>query len=432
MNCTGSELSKSFKEAQYNEKFMGFDLLKLAIHESNNSVVYFKGDCVREIFSELIEECYRVNDWRQADICKYFCKLYSCDRTTVAKFIKWKDFFPVHFVKDLLSILPPERYEYFAQKFIESVQFFKFGTSSDWTVFPKELSSELSWLCGAIAADGWITKEKKWKERLGIVDQNEKMILRAANYFKIIFDYTPRVYRHSSKDCLLLIVDSKAIIKFFLTYLGFGYGYKTETIDEPAIIKNSKYRLDYAKGVLCFDGSVELDGTISLGVKSKSLSKSIYEILAENGFPMKFSKPNDNLYFIRSSSLLFEKDAPRWVNIFGKETEKGYRLYSLIFGFEHSPDNTATAIKSLVKFANNRKIEHCKFESIIAILQNRKEISKTELLDLAGVAHATLFKYIWILRKANIVTYDNSKFGRGIYNVYKFNSNSSEWKIPNS
>jgi hypothetical protein len=52
------------------------------------------------------------------------------------------------------------------------------------------------------------------------------------------------------------------------------------------------------------------------------------------------------------------------------------------------------------------------------------------LQRLSKVGHATLYKYTKVLGKANIITFDTGYFGRGHINLYEFNPNISEWRVP--
>jgi len=412
---------------------MEFDLFKLNQFDSLRSIVYFKGKFCRTIFNELVQEVCLVAKVNRKSLSKQLSVRHSSDVSTIEKFIFSKDYFPIYLVLDLISFLPQGRRKYHNSNFNKAVEHFKFGHSKNWSKFPKSISKELVWLCGAVAADGWISKEEDGKERLGIIDFHKNALLKAKLFFEFCFGFNGNVVRDKLKNCWMLIVDSKAITRFFTTYLGFHYGLKVYDIREPEIVKVSDFRLDYASGVLTFDGSVEMDGVVSLGCASESLVKDVQSILSEAGLKTKFKKremSKQTLFFVKSEGLLKHKDVTKWISLFGLDVEKGQRLDSLANGFKETPVSEEDALVRLEKFVNYTRRQKCPVYKIFFALKKEGSVKKQNLLKLTNLPHVTFYKYALLLRKANIISCQKGTFGRGVENVYAFNYKIEDWRVP--
>ncbi len=430
--CTGNAPLKTFKKAQKSVDYMFFDFLKMNYFESIKSVVYVKGKNVQLLFSELVEECCKNKNQSKVDLCKFLINKFSCEKSTIKKFIYSKEYYPIYLIAELISQLPERKKNKFISEFNESIELMKFGVSKTWVKIPKKLSSELAWLCGAIAADGWISRDRFGKERVGIVDQNKNTVLRAKEYFEKLFEYSPHFYKKKDGAYWILIADSKIFAKFFVTFFDFHYGKKSGDVSEPSLIKNSSYSLDFISGVLCFDGSVELDGTVSLGCNSKVLVDEAKKILCNNGLPVKFSRPEANAYYIRSSSLLSESNIRKWLDLLGGDLEKARRLNYLVNGFSEKIDSESTALKLLENFVGTSRKNNQTLLLIFNIIKQSKSIQKRDLLKQSKVAHATLYKYLFILRKAKIINWKQNNFGKGTVSIYSYNFNIQDWRVPSS
>ena len=410
---------------------MDFDLFRLDFHETMKRGFYFTGEKVRECFDELIDEVCTIKEIDKTYLVKKLTNRFGCDISTIQKFIYSKRYVPVYLTKELILELAKEKQSYFCDKFNKEATQIKFSTSQRWLSFPKQITAGLAWVCGAVAADGWISKEpNSGCEKMGIIDQNKKTVLKAKKIFEEVFNCKVRFSRHNLEDCWILVIDSISVTRFFTTFLGFHYGVKAHDICEPSIVKNSKFRVDFASGVMSFDGSVELDGKISLGVKSKQLVIDVQDILLVEGLQTKVSRNKQGLYMLKSGSLLNTLDIKKWIKFFDVKTEKGYRLYYLTHDFTRVIKSESEALDSLVWFSRYPKTRICPIYKIFEILKAKKSVKKQDLQKLTEIGHATLYKYTWLLRKANIVHCDDGYFGRGHFNFYDFNPNISEWRLP--
>ncbi len=129
----------------------------------------------------------------------------------------------------------------------------------------------------------------------------------------------------SIKGAYRLNFSNKIIARYLHEFLGFDYGEKTYTVDEPEIIKQStlKYREAFLLGVLCFDGCVTKKGIVCLVSKSESLIKSAEDILIKRGLnPRVYLDRKRNrwqLRLIKSESRvcldLFEPYTIKWLRL---------------------------------------------------------------------------------------------------------------------
>ncbi len=393
-----------------------------------NSCIYVKGQNLRPLVDEMIENICARNRFDEYDLCHEISAQLGTEKSTMLKYFSARRRFPIYLLNILLARLSLRKQEIYRPMIERSIQFFKFGTSETWVKFPKRLNRELAWLVGAVAADGWITKESGGKERLGIVDQNKSALAVAGQNFELVFGYKPRLARHKTQDCYLLIVDCKAIVRFFTTFLGFGYGPKARAISEPPIIKKSHYRLDFAKGVMSFDGSVELDGTVSIGVRSEKLIRDLYDIFKENDLAFKYSA-HSGLFFLSSPYLSNCPTGEKWIRIFGLNTTKGNRLNFLINGANRRVTSEAEAIRVLDWFVRKKHNSKLSMKDVLDFAKAKKKFTKYQMMNEFKVAHATFWKYVLVLRRANILASEN-KFGRGISNHYLFNPKIEDWRVP--
>ncbi|MDI6826586.1 MAG: hypothetical protein QMD36_05400 [Candidatus Aenigmarchaeota archaeon] len=85
------------------------------------------------------------------------------------------------------------------------------------------------------------------------------------------------------------------LIQVFTKIFGIPYGNKPHIGEEPGIIKNSSksMRRAFATGVLTSDGSIGIDFTQDLFVRSKKLAESIYDILKRDNLNVCIKKKGE-------------------------------------------------------------------------------------------------------------------------------------------
>jgi hypothetical protein len=185
--------------------------------------------------------------------------------------------------------------------------------------------------------------------------------------------------------------------------------------------------------VLTFDGSVEMDGVVSLACASENLVKDVCEILQNTGLKVSFKKrimPKQTLYFVKSECLLRHKNADKWISIFGTDVEKGQRLQSLVHGFDNKVNSEEEVLIRLKRFINYTRKNECPLDNLFFTLKKEGIIKRQKLLKLTKLPHVTFHKYVWLLRQAKIVTCGVGYFGRGIENEYRFNYDINTWRGP--
>ncbi len=404
--------------------FKPLELNQWYTDKSKFSAFYVKGQNVKTIFQDLTKELLKEKKLLRNEFAATIAEELKKDVSTIEKFIYSKDYFPTHLIIYLIQKLQKDKQDHYYDSFNAEITHFKSGKSGGWAAFPKELNQNISWICGAIAADGWISVEKDGKHRMGIIDQYKGSIELAQAKFQAAFDFKPHVYKCKKVNAWMLVCDNKAIVRFFIEHVKCKSGYKTDSVSEPEIIKQSPHRLDFARGVLIFDGSAELSGAISLGMLSHELVKDIHNILTTHGFDIAITKRENNS-FLKSKSIYRLQNPDNWIDLF-ENTTKSNRLKSLFYGFKESAIQEAKKVKVLNEFVGKSNSRKYNFLDLFNYLKENGCVSRKNVVKHFGYAHATIYCYWKILTMANVIT--TKKQGREQF--YTYNDKSETWKMP--
>ncbi|MBI4895449.1 MAG: hypothetical protein HY831_03060 [Candidatus Aenigmarchaeota archaeon] len=411
------------------------DLHDPNIDKSPSSWIEFNGILLDNFLESLIGKICNSNKISRNKLAFIISNNINCHQDNICKRfykIKGYNWYPIPLIISLIKMSSDsketiKKNEDMVNSYIEYIR-----CGKNYNILPavKTLKTEISSLCGAIVADGHLSRDFNGKERITIVDFYENAIKKCSKWLEASFGIKGRVYKSISVNAWYLFIDSKVITRFFNTYFSIPYGKKSYIVKEPNIIKNSNFRLDFAKGVLLMDGSVELDYIVSFGTVSKELAEDIKEILDDNNYSAKFSfKKSNNCYMVKTNRITLG-EAKKWIEFFGKDTEKGYKLYLLsnIFTLKiNSIQEAMTALNILCKKTNSTKIE---LKDIINIIINEKEFTKKTLSNKLNVGKTTLYKYLWLLEKSNIIKSRKTKGGPGLDNFYYYNDDIDDWKVP--
>ena len=98
-------------------------------------------------------------------------------------------------------------------------------------------------------------------------------------------------------------------------------------------------------GFLIFDGCVETDRTISLGIMCRELRDEIAEIIKKNDLKIKLTKKKDCFHL--KTGILSKRELIQWKKFFEPKTEKWYKLNDMIYGFTYRVDSFNQAINVL-------------------------------------------------------------------------------------
>lgn len=396
--------------------FQPLDFVETTNERNRYSEFYFKGQNLKKIFNRLIEEIVKVEDTNRKKLSTEIAAFFKKDKTTIEKFIYYKDYYPPYLLHYLLCKLPNEMRLFFTTQINGSIEYGKTSTAENWTKFPKEFNKELSWLSGAIAADGWISKDKGGKERLGVVDHFEDSIRLVSEKINLVFGFNSRVAKLKKEDAWQVIVDNKFISRFFTRFLGFNYGKKTYTICESKVVKDSNFRLDYASGVLTFDGSVELDGIVSIWMRSPKMLEDIHEILNANGLTINFVRQKRGK-MLKSRNIMRLSSPEKWIALFSG-TSKAKRLNALRYGHNITNQSEKEKLFLLKNFIGKSNSSKYSMDEIYKSIRKHKSISRKELVKKFEFGHATIYGYTKLMRDFKLINI--TKIGRETFYAATF------------
>ncbi len=288
-----------------------------------------------------------------------------------------------------------------------------------------------------------VKRDYKWK----IIDYYQLPLEKIKNDLNTLFGLRLNLKREKSTNAYILETKNKLLVRYLHIFFDCPYGKKSRIIDEPQIIKQSteKNRLAFARGVLTFDGGVSRDKTVKLQLYSPALIFSVMEILTLHAISFTHCKTKRGSYQIQSSG-----DIRAWLNAIEEKTEKWNKLKSLIEGCSKTgTKNEAEFIKHLSEIypkSGTAKIDITKLLTSSKALKNFdvKKLSNylnTMYKTKAG-AH-TVLKNLEILTKSEVLTQTKEKQfftrlngdkkgtkGAVMKNVFVFNPNYKEWKLP--
>ncbi|MDI6825854.1 MAG: hypothetical protein QMD36_01510 [Candidatus Aenigmarchaeota archaeon] len=161
-------------------------------------------------------------------------------------------------------------------------------------------------LCGALAADGTIYKQNKfWNNYpvssyyFEITDEWYDNVLLVSEWVFKLLGRKGSIKPH--KGGFRFRIGSRILVEYLVS-LGQPYGKKSETVFIPnkIFMMGNDFLLAYITGVLMFDGTVKLDGTIEFSTISKKLRDQIVAVLKMNSVKIKTFK------------LKFERWSNKW------------------------------------------------------------------------------------------------------------------------
>ena len=288
----------------------------------------------------------------------------------------------------------------------------------------KDINKTLAKLIGAHIADGH-SKPEGQTCRLRIVDGREDIIKICASWIKTIFGVNPIIRFNKCDKTYCCWFNNKIIARYLKNIFGIPSGKKAYIVKEPIIIKNSKLKIRkaFALGVITFDGGIKTSGMVSLTSMSKSLINDISKILKEDGLSV------NKFYNIKKKSWLLESHSGRnktyqkkWLDYFEKSSWKYDRLnffvnnrksYSIKYLNYLFPNHYHSKINLNEVYNSIKKIKSGKIKDIT------KELNKN-----IKIVDTSVYKYLYILEKANLIYKINEKNTNGrnywseiIYNI---------------
>ncbi|MDD5163718.1 MAG: hypothetical protein PHD95_05945 [Candidatus ainarchaeum sp.] len=134
-------------------------------------------------------------------------------------------------------------------------------------------------IAGAHAADGSLSNNYG----IRLMDSSKVSVTKWAGWFKEEFDINLAVRKSKKENAFKTEKYNKVIARYLNVFFEFPFGKKSDIVKEPQLIKTAAkdFRKAFALGVLTFDGSVSLEGSVTIDSNSLQLLKDIQSILAE-------------------------------------------------------------------------------------------------------------------------------------------------------
>jgi hypothetical protein len=369
------------------------------------SWICIKGNYIREIINDLENEIKVNNKINREQIAKIISKKLNCNRSVIKTLLQGKKYYyPLPVIFQLVEL--SKNRKYYLERTYQRIEFLKVNSASSKPVKAvRRINIELAKILGAFMADGSLSyqiilacknksKLKNAKNILRNIDikfseaysrtrkeyymsfnPNYKNFSRVENLFRLFskelqiqthmnieltdehrssveafnrwikncFDIKPTSFKRKG-NAWRTIFSNKILGRYLICFFNIKSGYKTDIAFEPSLIKNSPFsiRKAFALGVLTFDGSSSIGGTLSFGTKSKALAKSITNIFDRSKISFNCSINrgdfciNTHKNNVKSNVLnFFEKDTTKWLRY--KESyrksnnpyfEERYKVYS--------------------------------------------------------------------------------------------------------
>src|SRR3989344_8078727 len=282
------------------------------------------------------------------------------------------------------------------------------------------LSVELAEIMGAFAADGYF-HESENDYYLKITEGYKETVIALADKLKQVFDYEPRFT--FADNAWNLWIKNKVIGQYFKHIFGFKPGKKSGTVCMPNRIKESDSELQkaFVRGVFTFDGCIKTNGNIALSTKSKLLMDDVVRILeAENvSYQLNFNEKK-NFWNLESNSGRDSKLLIQWKEFFFQDSIKYKRIQFFLgelnyFSLEEPfPQHHHSKITSKQLYGLLRKANKVEIEDLAQLLK----------MNNIQIANTTLYKYLHILEKANLIRKDTyqiktskNAFSKTIYSI---------------
>ena len=272
----------------------------------------------------------------------------------------------------------------------------------------KKVDINLAKIIGAHHADGCLTKEKSkggMNYKFMILDYYKSNLIAFNKWMIKTFGVQYRIKKDRS-NAWIICFRNKIIGRYLEIFFGFPGGNKS-LFNLPEIIKESTddIKKAYVLGFLTFDGCVETDRTVSLGIKNKILRDEIKNILPKSFDIVK--KEGKDQYGVKTG-VLSKKEIKAWKNFFESGTEKWFKLNDYLYGFKRSVDSEEEAIEILNKIFPKQNSSNISLKKVITVLKELKYCDKFYLAKQLNIGVSTLFRYLHILDMSRIIIRTNN------------------------
>lgn len=419
------------------------DLFELMIEDESlpDRGVVAKGDRLHMSLQPLINNALLGFDSKKR-FTSYLMKKFNLSESVSERFVfQMKEWIPLFLIKELADLTSTPYL-----KVQENIEYLKMNhpPSKSFRAV-KELNEDLCKIAGAHAADGTLSKDF-----FRITDGYESNLLAFNKWLNNAFGvcYTIRKVKDSNEWEIKF--HSGVISRYLHNILGFPSGMKQYIVSEPKIIKKSNLSLrkNFALGAMTFESGIGISRQVALCVSSLAFRDSIAEILELSG--MKFTKMNNRSgkYWRLWSNVLNKEQARHWLDFYEPSTDKWLLLKNYVEGYHKTVSSFDEAKDLLNKVYPAKSASKICLSDILIAIKKLGKVHRYELasflceqkniLSYGGKWAHSLSHYLRTLRECNIIFVGKESFGKKksfgsiIREVYFYNPNLQEWRLPDS
>ncbi len=403
------------------------------------SWIMAKGEKLNETLKPIIENI-ALKFGSKRKFTEYLQNRFNLSQSTSERFVfLMKGWYPLFLIKEIADLANTSYL-----RVQEGIDFLKIN-QPPLKIYEavKELTEDLYKIVGAHAADGTLNRNF-----FKINDRYKSNLLSFKNWVKDVFGVEYHLKKISENEWCISF-HSGVISAYLRKIFDFPSGTKQYTVSEPEMIKNAPLNLrkSFVLGALTFEAGVSMKHQVELCVSSKAFRDSIAEILSLLNVKFIKMEQQSGGYWRLWSNKLSKEEAKKWMELFEPETEKWFKLRDYTYGYQGKVYSFEKAVEILNKtypYKSSSKI--CLKDVLFAIKELKKTyryelvsfLCKSKNLESYGGKWAhSLFPYLHILKRANIIYVDKEKFGKKksfgsiVREVYAYNPKIEEWRIPN-
>ena len=177
----------------------------------------------------------------------------------------------------------------------------------------------ISKLCGALATDGTIYKQRKLWNGYPACSYYFELADEWFDNVKFVSEWISDIINKKGsikpyKGSFRFRIGSKRLVSYFHS-LGFPYGEKCQIVKIPEEINNCKeFQKAFISSALMFDGTIKLDGTVEFSTTSKKLFDKMVNILREDGVSIKTYKKRFTRWSSNFKYIFYSKSFSYFLN----------------------------------------------------------------------------------------------------------------------
>lgn len=207
--------------------------------------IQVKGENITEIVDLLADNICKADRISKYQLTIKISRILGCNDNTVGKrfyHCKGYEWYPIPFIIILLDLWKgTSKSNCNIKNVLEAInnriQFLRTGRSYIHKAV-KEVSSSSAKLCGAIIADGNLSKDRATK--ITIIDEYQKAIRKCAKWFEDDFGFSVPIKKSKRFNAWYLKINSKIAARIFNVFFEIPIGKKSSIVKEPQCIKLSK------------------------------------------------------------------------------------------------------------------------------------------------------------------------------------------------